>query len=196
MAINSLYRDYFQKSRMFIYPILNIKRGAAPAVPSQTYVSWEGLYAPGDTKFVCSYKKRDDEDFLVFENNKLLSNPLFHEYFETEEGSGVYVFDFSDYTHDWNCFISGKYSKMNPEYKSKVKSFFSNVNSHYAYVESYLWPEKYMRMYADILTTDNRDIPVMMKILNEVGELCSPPDIEKETFIERVRNPLLNPKIV
>jgi len=170
--IKSLYRDYFQKSRIFLYPALDIKRGSS-VTPIQTYVSWEGHYKPEDGKFICLYHIRDDDDFKRFEKQKLFGNKLFFDFKLVEDNKGVYIFDYQPFKNDWNYFISGKYSKLSNDHKKKIKNFFSQNNAHYSYIESYLYPERYFSMYADMLN-------VKIKDLKDVGELCSLPDFEKE----------------
>ena len=54
MVINALYKKYFQKSKIFIYPLLDIKRGTQ-IVPSETYLAWNDLYSPEDKKLICVY---------------------------------------------------------------------------------------------------------------------------------------------
>ncbi len=89
--ITKLHKEYIQKSRLFIYPLLDIRKGSE-AVPIESYVSWTGQHAPEDMKFVCVYHLRDDDVFRRFEKNKLTSNKLFHSYYETVDDEGVYVF--------------------------------------------------------------------------------------------------------
>ena len=43
MKIQSLYRDYIQKSKLFLYPLLDIKRGVS-VTPTETYMAWKGKY--------------------------------------------------------------------------------------------------------------------------------------------------------
>jgi hypothetical protein len=38
MVINTLYDKYFQKSKIFLYPLLGIKRGIN-IIPQETYLS-------------------------------------------------------------------------------------------------------------------------------------------------------------
>jgi hypothetical protein len=57
MVINSIYRKYFQKSKIFLYPLLDIRRGTS-VVPEETYVAWDDKYAPEDMKLVCVYHHR------------------------------------------------------------------------------------------------------------------------------------------
>ena len=62
MAINALYVKYFQKSKIFIYPLLDIKRGSS-VVPVETYVSWDNHYTPEDMKLICLYDIRTDDEY-------------------------------------------------------------------------------------------------------------------------------------
>lgn len=173
MAIQSLYKSYIQKSRVFLYPALDIKRGSNS--PIEIYVAWKGYCEPEDAKLVCLYHLRNDPEFRAFEKTKLFGNKLFHDFKETSDKKAVYVFDFSRYKSDWDCFLNGKYSKMSPEHKGKIKSFYGVNSPNYAYIESFLHPDKYFGMYSQIMN-------VKEKLLKEVGELCDKPDLEKETL--------------
>jgi len=64
---------------------------------------------------------------------------------------------------------------MSPPVKRRILEFFKNNHSNYKYLDSYLNPEKYFNTYAELLK-----VPV--EVLHEVGELCSPPDLKKETL--------------
>jgi hypothetical protein len=74
--IDSLYTKYFQKSRSFLFPALGIKR-TSNFTPSGTYLSVEGLVSPEDVKLVCSFPDNESEGFKAFEQQMLLSNPLY-----------------------------------------------------------------------------------------------------------------------
>lgn len=171
--IDALYTDYFQKSRMFLYPLLEIRRGAV-AVPVDTYVQWEGKYTSEDTKFICRYQKREDKEFTLFEKNMLVKHNRLIEKIELNDEL-IYTFDFSDYKDDFIHFISGTYSKMDSNTKRKILTFFDKYSSNYVYMESYLYPGKYFSLYAKLLGVDK-------ELLMDVGELCNKPDIEKETL--------------
>ena len=60
--IKSLYTDYFQKSRIFLYPALVIPRGTS-VTPTETYTSWTGHYDHKDCKFIATYHLRSDKEF-------------------------------------------------------------------------------------------------------------------------------------
>jgi hypothetical protein len=171
--IDALYTDYFQKSRMFLYPLLEIRRGVT-AIPEDTYVSWKGKYNSEDMKLICRYKKREDKEFLLFEKNMLTKHNRLIEKITTDDEI-IYVFDFSDYKNDWNHFINGKYNKMDPKTKRKILNFFDKYSANFVYMESYLFSGKYFSLYAKLLGVD-------INLLEEVGELCNKPDLDKETF--------------
>jgi hypothetical protein len=178
--IKSLYKDYFQKSRVFLYPALDIKRGVS-VTPIETYVSWHGHYTPEDAKLSCLYHLRNDEDFRLFEKNKLLGNRLFHEFKQVEDNKGVYVFDFKVHMVDWNHFLRGKYSKMSADFKKKIKTFTGYNSPDIPYVDSWLYPEKYYKFYAEMMGVNE-------SLLQEVGELCSIPDVRHETLSVEILN--------
>lgn len=180
MALKSLYRDYFQKSRIFLYPMLEIKRGVS-VTPIETYVSWDGHYAPEDRKFIVLYHLRNDKEFLNFEKEILLGNKLFHDFKPVEDNKAVYVFDFTPYASDWDFIIEGKYSRLSKLYKRKIENFYGRKDSNFAYIESFLYPEKYFSMYSQII-----DVPE--SLLKEVGELCSKVDFERETLKATVKS--------
>lgn len=191
MKIKSLHRTYVQKSRMFLYPVLGIKRGHS-VTPIQTYISWDGRYAQEDCKFICTYHLREDEDFRLLEKVKLTGNPLFHEFIQLDDNIGAYVFDFSERKEDFMNFINGKYSKFSTTHKRSVMGFFKNHSSHHVYIESYMYPQKYFPLYAEMLVTQKSDVAEMYRTLSKVGELCSKPDIDKETLKTDYKSGMFN----
>jgi len=186
MAIESLFKDYFQKSRIFIYTLLEIKRGSS-VTPIETYIAWDEQYSPQDMKLMCLYHLRDDMEFRNFEKEKLLKNKYFYDFKQVAGNKGVYVFDFSEYKKDWDKLLLGKYSQLSTSYKKKIENFYGKRDSNYAYVESFLYPEKYYAMYAEMML-------VKESLLREVGELCSTMDMEKETLKVKVKDLQFNPK--
>jgi hypothetical protein len=178
MVIDALYRKYFQKSKIFLYPILGIKRGTS-VVPSETYVSWNEKVSSEDMKLVCVYHPRKDQEYVSFEKNVLLKHNRLHDFVKVNDETLVVVFDFSDLSLDWMLFINGKYSQIDIKLKRKILEFFDKKSGNYAYVESYLFPEKHFETYAAILH-------VSTEFLESVGELCDKPDLEKECLMIKV----------
>lgn len=177
MNITHVYNEYFQKSKMFLYPILKIRQGHS-IVPVETYMCWQDMYELGDCKLICVYHNRKDDDFKSFEKRHLLSNPLFYDYYQLPEDMVAYVFDFSEHSHDFRKVTLGKYSQLSSEFKFKIVNFFSSNPFQAMYMDSYLYPDNHFYTYADILNCD-------VEMLMEVGELCSPPEINHETLISK-----------
>lgn len=173
MALTSVYRKYFQKSKVFIYPLLGIKRGLS-VVPVETYIAWEGQCKPEDMKLICVYDYREDEEYKKIEKNILLEHNRLSDY-KKVKAQVIITFDFSDLTDDWFHFINGRYSQISIKTKQKILSFFDVHGGNYAYMHSYLIPEKYYENYAELLNVDP-------KLIIEVGELCNKPDLDKETL--------------
>lgn len=172
MAIKSLYNEYFQKSRVFLYPALDIKR-ASSVTPIMTHISWKEYYKPDDCKLICLYHLRDDQEYRIFEKTRLFGNKLFHEFKETCDDRGVYIFDLKPFEKDFKYFLRGQYSMMSDDHKKKIKNFYGYNSPNYAYVESFLHPDKYFKMYSEMIQVEE-------KILKDVGELCDRPDLDQE----------------
>ena len=172
MALNSIYRKYFQKSKVFVYPLLGIARGSA-VVPIQTYFEWNNVVKSEDNKLVCLYPNREDASFKSFNEKVLLNNNRLVDMHIIDEENLAYIFDFNDLRANWTNIVEGKYSKIDMNLKHKILKFFKDNHGTYLYVESYLFPEKYFEDYANILNVD-------INLLKSVGELCSKPDYEKE----------------
>ena len=69
----------------------------------------------------------------------------------------------------------GKYSKLSTQVKRAIKQYYGERSNEYKYIESYLYPEKYFEIYANLLEVD-------VATLESLGELCDPCDLEKETL--------------
>jgi hypothetical protein len=180
MALNSIYSKYFQKSKVFLYPLLGIKRGTS-VVPSETYISWDGIYSSEDMKFICIYKSTESDNYEFFYRGTLLKHTRLHDYINMNDDTAVFVFDFSDLGRDWTYFIEGRYSQISKNLKHEIINFFERNSGNYLYMHSYLFPEKHFENYADILG-------VRKEILEEVGELCNKPDLNKENLILPIAN--------
>ena len=180
MGLNALYRKYFQKSKIFLYPVLDIKKGTN-IIPSQTYLGWKDRYVPEDMKLVCVYNTANTPTYLHFEKQILLKHNRLCDFCKVDSTTSIYIFDFSDLKPDWHHLLNGAYSKINDELKRKILNYFKDNTANSVYITSYLYPEKYFVDYAIIL-----DVPV--SLLEEVGELCDKPDIDKEKLLIDVAN--------
>jgi hypothetical protein len=178
MAIDALYKSYFQKSKIFLYPLLDIRRGSS-VVPEQTYLSWEGYVNPEDAKLIAVYPKRTDAEYMNFEKFVLLKHSRATDFIHINDSQVLVTFDFSDIKEDYMHIINGRYNQINIKLKRTIRDFFEKNSGNYVYVDSYLFSEKYFSLYANLLG-------VSENLLREVGELCSPPDLEKENLIAEV----------
>tara|TARA_R110001599_G_scaffold140731_2_gene320935 strand:- start:8903 stop:9487 length:585 start_codon:yes stop_codon:yes gene_type:complete len=173
------YMQYFQKSKIFLYPLLDIRKGEE-FVPVETYIYWDGLYDESDYKYICIYHTERSEKFKTFDIRHLSSHPLF-EHNEKGEDKQIYVFDYSQFKHDYEMFVKGSYSKFSIETKKKILTYFGRVGRISGYIESYLDPESHHKTYA-------KELDVDLKLIESTYELCSPPDLIKETLIEKIPN--------
>ena len=171
--IKSLYKDYFQKSKTFLFPALKIARNSSIQV-SQIYISWEGLYKPEDRKLIVMYENTETSAFLAFETKVLRSHPLFFTDYKTKDGKRIYVYDFSILHKDWDNFLAGKYSKLSKELKKAILEYYGKKSMEYEYITSFLFPEDFYDVYAQLLGVE-------IDILMEVGELCDVYNPEEET---------------
>ena len=174
--MKKLYREYFQKSKVFLYPLLGIKKGVR-FVPVQTYISWNDIYPKDKNKLLCFYTVEEKwiKEFEMFAELFLTTNVLFDEMHKIGDLDFLYIFDLSTYKRDINKFKIGKYSKFTKRTKEIIMNFFGETGAISEYIESYLYPDFYYEDYSEMLNVKIED-------LKEVGELCSLPDLEKEDF--------------
>jgi hypothetical protein len=177
--INDIYATYFQKSRVFLYPALGIKK-VTGIKPIETYMSWGDRIKLTDNKLICFYELRTDNDFIMHEERFLLGNPLFEDYVEVYENKAIYIFNYDSYEEDFKHVINGKYSKLSIELKVKIREVYGINSPEYRYIKSYLHPQSYYNDYAEILSPQEKHIREMKVILEKTVELCSKPDFDKE----------------
>ena len=169
-----MYKEYFQKSKVFLYPLLGIPKGQK-YVPVGTYLAWEDEINFSDMKFLCLYKQRQSKAFLKFEDKYLLGNILFDDYQLLETKMHLYIFDYSKYPHDWRALMNGKYSKFTDRSKKIITDFFEGSGRVTEYIESYMYPDFYHDDVAE-------DLNVNVDLLHSVWELCDKPNKDKETL--------------
>lgn len=171
-----VYTEYFQKSKVFLYPLLDIKKGAT-YVPRQTYIAWEDMYSTEDRKFICVYQTPMTERFNRFIHLSILNHDLFEDYVKLDENKHLFLYNFNSLKFDYDNFIKGKYSKISLDSKIKILDFFGDDEKVTDYIHPFLSPQDHHEEYAEYLNVD-------IKSLQEVHEVCTPPDIEKETLVD------------
>lgn len=180
MSIKTVNPDYFQKSKLFLYPVLGIAKGKSVSL-IETYISWNDKIKPTDCKLICLYYLRKDPEFINFEKVKLLNNKYFSDFYEIVEDKGVYIFDLNEYKDDWIYFLNGEYSKLSYKLKTQIINFQPRNTENYAYVNSFMYPEKYFGIYKNLLD-------VSIETLKHTGQLCDPPDFTKESLVADIKS--------
>lgn len=175
--INDLYKTYFQKSRAFIYPLVNISKKAAFS-PTMTYFSWKGVHIANEQRLIAIYDVDvTSEKWLNFLHDVLYKNPFFEDYSHTEDHhTAVVVFDMRIRKSSYEAVILGKYSQVPADMRSLILVYYGYNTQEWAYIETFLLPGKYFKQYAKLLDTD-------VEVLEAVGELCDIPDMTKECLI-------------
>lgn len=174
--MNTIYTQYFQKSKVFLYPLLELKKGIS-YVPAETYICWDNVYTEDDLKFMCLYNTKLNTKFINFENEYLKLHPFYETCYTLDSDQQLYVFDFKKYENTLKQFKNGKYSKFDANTKDIIIKFFGKTGSISQYVNSFLNPENYHGIYAETLN-------VPLNIIKEVYEICSKPDLKKETLFK------------
>lgn len=169
-----LFNTYFQKSKVFLYPLLGIAKGIR-FVPEQTYMAWKDHYHISDMKLICVYKNKLTKGYLKFEETKLFKNKYFFDYSRIGSDMHVYIFDLSLFPQTLVAFTEGLYSKINEREKQTILDFFGEKGVIATTIESYLYPEYYHEDYAEKLN-------VSLELISKVHEVCDKPNLDKETL--------------
>tara|TARA_B100001769_G_C22103152_1_gene595706 strand:- start:2087 stop:2668 length:582 start_codon:yes stop_codon:yes gene_type:complete len=174
--MGEVYTDYFQKSKVFLYPLLKLQKGLN-YVPSQTYCGWEDVYGPEDKMFLCEYHSKMTNSFEEFATQYLNNHPMFREHISLEEDRQLFVFDFTRFAFDWNKFLKGLYSQYSLPGKISILDYFDGSQNANEYIKGFLSPEDVHADYAKKLGVD-------LKTMKKVYEVCSAPDMEKEILVD------------
>ena len=172
--MRGVYTEYFQKSKVFLYPLLRLKKGI-DFVPVETYCFWDEIYDAMDYKFICLYKTKYTKAFATFQINHLplLKNNMEHYDLGNEQ---LIIFDMKQYRHDYDKFIEGRYSAFGIDSKIAILDYFGGQGRISSYVKSFLTPDEDLhRLYSDYFNVD-------LDLIKDVHELCSKPDIIQETL--------------
>jgi len=176
--MSKVYTQYFQKSKVFLYPLLRIKKGV-PFVPVDTFIYWEGLYDYSDRKLICVYEAASTNKFLSFVETTIKKHSFYDCCFSLDDDKHVFVFKLDKFKEDFNWFVDGKYSKFSLASKITISDFFGDRGKIAQYIKSFLSPKNYHEAYAE-------ELDISINIIEDVYEVCSKPNIEKETFKHKI----------
>lgn len=172
-------KTYVQKSKLFLLPLIEVRKNSF-IKPIGTYIR-DDMFSEKDYKLILPFEKDESSEFFYYEK-ELLSSPCLDtdNYYETKKYQ-VYVYDLSKYTEDYEKFLNGKYSTFSKPVKTLITIHWGKIVSnknfeHNKLIQSYLSPK--ISDYEFL----SEELGVTIELLQEVQELLSPPDIEKETF--------------
>ena len=172
----AVYTDYFQKSKVFLYPLLKIRKGVTH-VPVQTYIAWENVFTLNDNKFLCEYKTKMNSNFQKFAINYLQNHELFEDYIKLDDNRHLFIFNYKSLSYDFKNFIKGSYSKISFNSKINIVDFFQSQEKISLYIQGFLSPDTVHEKYAEQLAVD-------VDLIKNIYEVCDPPNLEKETLID------------
>ena len=173
-VVKQVYKRYFQKSKSFLLPILGLKKDFKYA-PIQSYMQWAGIYKLSDCNLILTYEKSDEPSWNKYLLNTIMANRMFNEYYDIDDETIAVSFDLYSISEDYQYVIDGKYSKLSKQTKSKIREYYGYNSPEWAYMESFLFPERYIPTYSKILDVEEEHIRF-------TGELCDLPDLDKETL--------------
>lgn len=174
-VIEKIYNKYFQKSRSFLLPMLGLKKACA-FMPIQSYLAWEDKYSTKDYNLILTYHVSDKYEWEKYLVETLMANELFNDYHQTDDPSIIVLsFDLNCIATDYDHVLAGRYSKLSKVLKKRIRDYYNYNSAEWAYMESFLFPDKYIPIYGKILDVEEEHIRF-------TGELCDLPNLDKETL--------------
>lgn len=162
-----IYRSYFQKSHVFLYPLLKVKK-FKHIKPASVYMFNKDFKGH---KLYCIFNMKD-KDWKKFEEH-LLTHSMLESCQPIGEHNILFMFDFSCMNYDYSRVKAGEYSKMSPKAKRIIIDYYGIRSSLFVHIESFLYPEKYYDKFAECLNID-------VNVLRKGVELCEKPNFVKE----------------
>lgn len=178
-VIKQIYNKYFQKSKCFLFPVLGIKK-ESEYIPIQSFLTWKNVYTLNDYNLILTYENSKSIKWHKYIINIIMNNRMFNEFFKINENIVAISFDLHALQDDYDKIIKGKYSQISKQSKIKIRNYFGYNSPEWAYMESFLFPEKYIKIYSKILNVDEIHI-------RHTGELCDLPDFNKETLKIKIK---------
>lgn len=152
---------YIQKSRTFLWPLLNIK-----VQPLQTYLYFDDITLENFDGLIALFY-REDAQYSKFKS-EIEQNPKYDNTFQDGDYD-IVLFNMHNIKTDYDCIIAGKYSKLSNNFKMIISVIENNKS-----VLMCLEPENNYKTFANALGVIESEL--------EDRELLSPPDKNKETL--------------
>jgi hypothetical protein len=168
----TIYKNYTQKSRMFLYSILGIPRGAI-FIPVESFLSLKDIYQINDCRLICLYNQCNSDDFEIFSEQVIKKCKLFEKTIKISENECLFIFDFKQYKYDWNQIINGRYSRITYDFKWKILSFYRLNKINQTLIKKILFPNDHFNEFASYFGVET-------ELIKDVGELLDCPNFERE----------------
>ena len=104
--IKSLYNRYFQKSKIFLFPLFELPK-CKITNEVETYLIFDNIVRLKDFKIVCIFKNTNTDEFIQFEKKYLIYCPYILEKYDGENQI-LYVFSLENFKKDYSYFLEGK----------------------------------------------------------------------------------------
>jgi hypothetical protein len=161
MVDKEFYNNYFQKSRVFCYSVLGIKKGI-PHPPEECYMALKDHYFYEDCKLILHYKNCNSKTFQLHSEKVLQKCALFEKIINVNVSEKLFIFDFTLHKKDWMKILNGQYSKISHNYKKAIEKFYENDPVNLSVVSKILYPFRHYSEFATII-----EVPSIM--FKEVG---------------------------
>lgn len=175
MKFNYVIKDYYQKSRVLLYPLLRVRKYNSK--PDGVYLFYKDIASIFNYELIVFFDKKNK----VFqeEKDKIFEHKHLKQVFETENGD-ILIFNVLSLKEEVKAFLKGKYSKF-PEFSKRFLRLYygENIdnkeplpNNPYHMI---FYPEVYWEKVAE-------ELNVRVDLLEEVYELWDKYNSQKENL--------------
>lgn len=163
-----MYTRYFQKSKIFLYPLIGFN--AYLKKPIETYLAIKGKYKVEDKVIICrySFKRYNQYQDILIENKNYIEHFV-------DGDDHFLVYSLKELGDNYSIFLKGCYSEFDEITKYNILKFYLSDSKAHSIIEKYLYPKRYHYIVAEEMDID-------VAILQEVVELCSKPDLNREIY--------------
>jgi hypothetical protein len=176
--------EYKSKAKSIFLPLISLsnkngllKKSTMP-FQSKMYLRWEEICGI-ECMEIIMYFNEEGEIFERFLETTIYTNKNLQSSYDLEDDGKLFVFDISEHWKTVALFIEGKYSKFDNKIKTIIRTFWEDSPINYNVPQLghdfkiIFHPELYFETAAE-------ELGVSVSLLKKVGELMSPPDIQKE----------------
>jgi hypothetical protein len=156
---------YVQKSRTFLWPLLNLK-----VKPVETYLKFGDLNNIGEARILIALFYNGAEDYKKYKSE--IENHKCYDFTFVDDDFDLVTFNFYSMKNDYDKIVNGEYSKISSSYKLFMSALETNP-----VILKCLEPESNYVEIADLLETNPEEL--------RGKELLSPPNFQEETIFVR-----------